>query len=88
MKNLLPLSFPSIQSSKQSKLYYGSKPCYKKPKIPARLIEVHMQGGAMGNLANALFEGERRELRDLALNRSKLWAFNQQIRVVLEFSRH
>ena len=72
--------FPSIQSSKQSKLYNGSKPYYKKPQeIPARLIEVHMQGGAMGNLANALFEGERRELRDLALNESKLWAFNQQI---------
>jgi len=33
----------------------------------------------MGNLANAIFEGERRELRDLALNDSKLWAFNQQI---------
>ena len=27
-----------------------------------------MQGGAMGNLKSAIFNGERRDLRDLALN--------------------
>ena len=32
----------------------------------------------MGNLANALFEGEE-ESYETRLNRSKLWAFNQQI---------
>ena len=31
------------------------------------------------NLASALFEGEERSLRDLAMNDSKLWAFNGQI---------
>ena len=45
----------------------------------ARLVEIHMQGGAMGNLASALFEGEERNLRDLAMNDSKLWAFNGQV---------
>ena len=33
----------------------------------------------MGNLASALFEGEERNLRDLAINESKLWAFNGQV---------
>lgn len=45
----------------------------------ARVVEIHMQGGAMGNLATALFEGEERSLRDLAMNDSKLWAFNGQV---------
>ena len=30
-----------------------------------------MQGGAMGNLKSAIFNGERRDLRDLALNEKK-----------------
>ena len=42
----------------------------------ARVIDVHMQGGAMGNLASAEFEGEVLALRDLAQEHSKLWAFN------------
>lgn len=42
----------------------------------ARIIEIHMQGGAMGNLETAMFEGERLALRDLAQTHSKLWAFN------------
>ena len=45
----------------------------KTPEIPARLIEIHMQGGAMGNLANALFEGEE-EITRSRLKQSKLWA--------------
>jgi FtsP/CotA-like multicopper oxidase with cupredoxin domain len=45
----------------------------------ARVVEIHMQGGAMGNLATALFEGEERSFRDLAMNDSKLWAFNGQV---------
>ena len=33
----------------------------------------------MGNLSSAIFEGEMRNLRDLAMNESKLWAFNGNI---------
>ena len=45
----------------------------------ARRIAVHMQGGAMGNLAEAMLDGEMLPLRDLALNHKKLWAFNQEV---------
>ena len=45
----------------------------------AKVIDIHMQGGAMGNLASAVFEGNERSLRDLAMNESKLWAFNGKI---------
>ena len=38
-----------------------------------------MQGGAMGNLKSAIFNGERREFRDLAINETKLWAFNEYV---------
>ena len=33
----------------------------------------------MGNLKSAIFNGERREFRDLALNETKLWAFNENV---------
>lgn len=42
----------------------------------ARVIDIHMQGGAMGNLDSAMFEGEMLPLRQLAREHSKLWAFN------------
>jgi len=42
----------------------------------ARIIDIHMQGGAMGNLESAMFEGESLPLRELAQTHSKLWAFN------------
>ena len=50
---------------------------YQRPDLSgARVINIHMQGGAMGNLASAEFEGEVLALRDLAQEHSKLWAFN------------
>ncbi len=50
---------------------------YQRPDLSgARIIDIHMQGGAMGNLASAEFEGEVLALRDLAQEHSKLWAFN------------
>ena len=50
---------------------------YDRPDLSgARVIDVHMQGGAMGNLASAEFEGEVLALRDLAQEHAKLWAFN------------
>jgi len=42
-------------------------------------IDIHMQGGAMGNLASAFFEGEERPLQELAMEHSKLWAFDGSI---------
>ena len=32
----------------------------------AEVINIHMQGGAMGNLSSAIFEGEQKSLRELA----------------------
>ena len=44
-----------------------------------RRITVHMQGGAMGNLTEARFDGAVLPLRELAQKHKKLWAFNGQI---------
>ena len=56
------------------------KPWYPHPQTThAKIIDIHMQGGAMGNLAAAVFEGEEKSLRDLAQNDAKLWAFNGEI---------
>ena len=55
-------------------------PWYVRPDIAgARVIDIHMQGGAMGNLESAMFEGEMLSLRQLAQEHSKLWAFNGAI---------
>ena len=61
-------------------LDFNKKPYYPFPSLNnAKVINVHMQGGAMGNLKSAIFNGERREFRDLALNETKLWAFNENV---------
>lgn len=41
----------------------------------ARRLAVHMEGGAMGGLRSALFEGEELGFRDL-VQRGQFWAFN------------
>ena len=50
------------------------------PRLPdlqnIRTIPVHMQGGAMGNLTEAVFEGNSLPLGTLAREYKKLWAFN------------
>ena len=57
-----------------------AEPWYPMPALDAaKVIDIHMQGGAMGNLSSAVFEGEERGLRDLAQNEGKLWAFNGQV---------
>ena len=43
------------------------------------IIDIHMQGGAMGNLSSAIFNGEKKSLRELASKEAKLWAFNGEI---------
>lgn len=56
------------------------EPWYQLPQTThAKIIDIRMQGGAMGNLAFAVFEGEKQSLRDLAQNEAKLWAFNGEI---------
>ena len=42
-------------------------------------IPLHMQGGAMGNLREATFDGELRPIRELAQTHKKAWAFNGKI---------
>ena len=50
-------------------------PPYKNPKI----LKIHMQGGAMGNLAKAYFEGVEKNFRSLAMEDKKFWAFNKEV---------
>ena len=70
---------PTKMHNSQKRIIYNKSPYYNQVKnINARLVDIHMQGGAMGNLVSAVFEGEERGLRDLAMNESKLWAFNGQ----------
>ena len=65
---------------KNYNISFSHKPWYPPPKIAqAKIIDIHMQGGAMGNLASAVFAGESRSLRYLAQNEAKLWAFNGEI---------
>ena len=53
---------------------------YPMPDITdATVVNLVMQGGAMGNLSSAMFEGEEKDLRDLAVNHQKLWAINGQV---------
>ncbi len=55
-------------------------PWYEKPDpAGARQVDIHMQGGAMGNLMSAEFGGTTRTLQDIARNEKKLWAFNGKI---------
>ena len=55
-------------------------PWYSYPDIKdAKVVTIHMQGGAMGNLTSAVFEGEEVLSRKLALEKQKFWAFNGQV---------
>lgn len=42
-------------------------------------IPLHMQGGAMGNLREAMYHGKLMPIRELAQQHKKAWAFNGQI---------
>ncbi|MDP4796625.1 MAG: multicopper oxidase family protein [Rhodospirillales bacterium] len=42
----------------------------------AEHVELLMQGGAMGSLAEARFEGKMFDLRTLAMEKGRVWAFN------------
>ena len=56
------------------------RPWYPRPDMAdARVIDIHMQGGAMGNLSSAMFQGEELSLRELAQQHRKLWAFNGEV---------
>lgn len=71
---------PVISTFAEPPHLFEHQPYYHQPDVKnARIVEIHMQGGAMGNLSSAKFNGETRKLRNLALNDSKLWAFNGEI---------
>jgi FtsP/CotA-like multicopper oxidase with cupredoxin domain len=59
-----------------------TKEILKQPQIeaPPKAIDVsiplHMQGGAMGNLSEATYNGQLRPIRELAQTYKKAWAFN------------
>ena len=55
-------------------------PNYNLPKLnKAKTINIHMQGGAMGNLTKAKIDGVEKDFRSLAMEDKKLWAFNKEI---------
>ena len=54
---------------------FGKILSYKNPKI----LKIHMQGGAMGNLVKAKFEGVEKNFRTLAMEDKKFWAFNKEV---------
>ena len=71
---------PSFSELSSFKTSLSAAPYYSWPDTKdAKIIDIHMQGGAMGNLSKATFEGEERGLSDLASNEAKLWAFNGNI---------
>ena len=80
-KPLEAAKFEPVTLTSSEHAYLSSHtPYYEKPDIiNAKFVDIRMQGGAMGNLASAIFNGESRDLRDLAINDSKLWAFNGEI---------
>ena len=45
----------------------------------AKVIAVHMQGGAMGNLTEAIFNGDNLSLNTVVREYEKLWAFNGHV---------
>ena len=54
---------------------FQKMPNYKNPQI----LKIHMQGGAMGNLVKAKFEGVEKNFRTLAMEDKKFWAFNKEV---------
>jgi len=54
---------------------FEKMPSFKKHKI----LKIHMQGGAMGNLVTAKFEGVEKNFRTLAMEDKKFWAFNKEV---------
>ena len=71
---------PNIDHNSNTDIVDEVEPWYPfPPQEDAKIVEIHMQGGAMGNLSSAIFEGEERPLRELAVNSSKIWAFNGAI---------
>jgi len=65
------------QTSSSVHLRPDPAPLYPMPETEgAVIVPIHMQGGAMGNLEAAEFNGEVMPLRELATEHSKLWAFN------------
>ena len=51
----------------------NAQPWYEKPDVTnVRQVDIHMQGGAMGNLMNAEIDGKQRSLQDIGRNEKTL----------------
>ena len=78
--NFEPARFVSKRVSASVLGKKSTSPWYPYPDTKdAKLINIHMQGGAMGNLTSAIFEGAELSFRELALEKQKFWAFNGQV---------
>jgi len=94
-KDLSEVNFFEVTQKKSLKVFqlktYGSNPNtynkrfdfnseYNPPSlVNAKTLKIHMQGGAMGNLASAKINGIEKDFRSLAMEEKKLWAFNREI---------
>ena len=79
-----PLNAFVLKTIKSNQITNNKRPNFSsKYSLPslenAKIIKIHMQGGAMGNLAKAEFEGVEKDFRTLATEDRKLWAFNKEI---------
>ena len=85
VSNSKPLKIFSLNINKKSLISNLSKKYVYKiwHKIPSlknsKTFNIHMQGGAMGNLSKAKINGIEKNFRTLAFEDRKLWAFNKNI---------
>ena len=71
---------PQTHNEGEAVSFSHTPPWYPLPDIRhAKIVPIHMQGGARGNLRSAFFHGEEKPLRDLARQNAKFWAFNGNI---------
>ncbi len=84
ISNEKPLKSFELIVKNESKKIINDKSFYSNiRKLPslknANVLNIHMQGGAMGNLSKAKFNGIIKNFRTLAMEDKKLWAFNKQV---------
>lgn len=85
VSNSKPLKIFSLNINKKSLISnlskkYAYKVWQKTPSLKnSKTFNIHMQGGAMGNLSKAKINGIEKDFRTLAFEDKKLWAFNKNI---------
>ena len=76
-----PLTAVTLRPGKQDRALVAKssipEPALESPPHKADLVvPIHMQGGAMGNLGEATFDGALYPIRSLVMEHQKAWAFN------------